>query len=176
MARATKKTPGDSDEPDRSMLVPRIKTSAFNDAMKKMKIPADQLPFSEPLVADLVVAYAFDLPGMFQMASLDSILELGIQKEDIRSVAIENLRRSLPEIGATDHGEFQRIVTGENLEACTLLAVRFWDQVTEETESEVVVAVPSRDVVLYCSSESEEGSRRSAVLPRRSSKKSRRTP
>ena len=42
-------------EPDRSTLVPRIKTHHFTAALKGMDIPDDQLPYTEPLVADLLV-------------------------------------------------------------------------------------------------------------------------
>jgi uncharacterized protein YtpQ (UPF0354 family) len=38
-----------------------------------------------------------------------------------------------------------------------LLAGRYWDQVAAQMAGEVVVAVPSRDVVLFCSSQSSEG-------------------
>jgi hypothetical protein len=57
-------------EPDRSTLVPRIKTPEFLAALRQMQIPADQMPYTEPLVADLLVAYAFDLPDSFQMANV----------------------------------------------------------------------------------------------------------
>ena len=99
--------------PDRSTLVPRIKTLHFTAALKSMNIPEDQLPFTEPLVADLLVTYAFDLPGVFQMASGASISELGIRREEVRDIAIANLKRQLPQIGSADHGPVRRIVTGE---------------------------------------------------------------
>jgi len=145
------------DEPDRSALVPRIKNLQFTAALKGMNIPQDDLPYTEPLVADLLVAYAFDLPGMFQMASRSAIAQLGIRPEETRGIAIDNLKRQLPEIGHAEHGPVNQIVTGENLEACTLLATTYWDAMAEETEGEIVLAVPSRDVVLFCSSKSNEG-------------------
>ena len=144
-------------EPDRSTLVPRIKTHQFTAALKGMNVPEDQLPYTEPLVADLLVTYAFDLPGMFQMASGAAIRELGIRPEEARGIAVANLKRQLPEIGFAEHGPVSRIVTGENLEACTLLAETFWDQIAAETDGEVVVSVPSRDVVLFCGSNSADG-------------------
>lgn len=143
--------------PDRSSIVPRIKTLQFTAALKELNIPEDQLPYTEPLVADLLITYAFDLPGMFQMASGAAIAEIGIRPEEARSLAIANLKRQLPQIGSQENGPIQRIVTGDNLEACTLLAGPYWDQVAAQTPGEVVVAVPSRDVVFFCSSRSSEG-------------------
>ena len=119
--------------------------------------PGESTSHTEPLAADLVVTYAFDRPGMFQMASVAGIADLGISPEEIRGIALANLKRQLPQIGVDDSGLVRRIVTGENLEACTLLATQFWDNIAAETEGEVVVAVPSRDVVLFTSSQSVDG-------------------
>jgi uncharacterized protein YtpQ (UPF0354 family) len=140
---------------DRSMLVPRIKNLNFSAALKEMQIPEDQLPYTEPLVADLLVSYAFDLPHTFEMASLASMAELGIRQDEARAIAIDNLKRQLPDIGFTEQGPLVQVVTGRNLEACTLLAGRTWDEIAAEAEGEVVAAVPSRDVVLFCRSNSE---------------------
>jgi len=147
----------DPPEPDRSTLVPRIKTHQFTAALQDMDIPRDQMPYTEPLAADPLVAYAFDLPGLFMMASAATIAKLGIPPDDVRQVALENLKRQLPEIGVAEHGPVRRVVTGENLEACILLASKFWDEVAGDTDGEVVAVAPSRDHLLFCSSESAEG-------------------
>ena len=117
----------------------------------------DQLPYTEPLVGELIVAYAFDFPALFQMASHASIKELGLEKDEIREVAVANLKKKLPEIGFRASGPIRQIVTGETLEACTLLATNFWNQIAQETDGYPVVAVPHRDVVMFTSSRSEEG-------------------
>jgi uncharacterized protein YtpQ (UPF0354 family) len=144
-------------EADPSTLVPRIKTHQFTKALRDMDIPADQMPYTEPLVADLLVAYAFDLPDLFMMASREAIANLGVPKADLRKLALTNLKRQLPEIGVAEHGPVRRVVTGENLEACILLASKFWDEIAGETDGEVVAVVPTRDDLLFCGSESEEG-------------------
>lgn len=142
-------------EPDRSTLVPRIKTPEFLAALQEMEIPADQMPYTEPLVADLLVAYAFDLPDSFQMANVSQIAELGLRGAEVREVALDNLRRQMPEVGYQDLGPFRQIVAAENLQACVLLANRFWEQVAEEMDGEIVAVVPHRDVLLFCSSRDE---------------------
>jgi uncharacterized protein YtpQ (UPF0354 family) len=145
-------------EPDRASLVPRIKVSQFTAAIEQMGVPENQRPYTEPLVADLLVTYAFDLPGMFQMASASVITGLGLPLAEVREVAIGNLRRQLPQIGFEEHGPLRRIVTGNNLEACTLLASSFWDQLSaQSTDGEIVAAVPHRDIVLLCGRQSVEG-------------------
>ncbi len=119
------------------MLVPRIKNLQFNTALRGMKIPEDQLPYTEPLVADLLVTYAFDLPSMFQMATRSGIADLGIPLEEARDVAVANLQQRLPRVHAEQQGPFQRIVTGENLEACTLLIRPYWDHVAKQVPAKL---------------------------------------
>jgi len=144
-------------EPDRSALVPRIKHTNFLAALREMDVPADQMPVSEPLVGDLLVTYAYDLPGLFMMASAESVDKLGIRREELRGLAIANLKKQLPEIGMAAEPPLTRIVTGNNLEACTILADTFWADVASETPGDLVAAIPHRDLLLYCSSQAPEG-------------------
>jgi uncharacterized protein YtpQ (UPF0354 family) len=157
MPGRSRKKKQDDEYPDRSTIVPRIKHRQFLKSLREMEIPEDQMPVTEPLVADLLVTYAFDVPGMFQMVTYNAMKVLGIGPEDIRQLALANLKRQLPQIGIATQEPIQRIVTGENLEACVLLATRFWDNVAAKTEGEVVAVVPSRDLILFCSSKSELG-------------------
>ena len=145
------------EEPDRSTIVPRIKHLNFVSALAEMGIPEDQRPVTEPLVADLLVTYAFDLPESFQMVTRHDLERLSISPGELRSIALENLRRDLPGISVQEAGPLLQIVTGNNLEACSLLAEAFWTELAAQISGRTVVAVPSRDVVLVCSSESPDG-------------------
>lgn len=88
--------------PDRSTLVPRIKALPFKASFGALNLPEEQLPHTEPFVADLLIAYAFDLPGMLRMASRADITRLGLRPEEVRGAAIANLHTKLPEIGFTE--------------------------------------------------------------------------
>jgi uncharacterized protein YtpQ (UPF0354 family) len=157
MPGRSRKKKQDDEYPDRSTIVPRIKHRQFLKALREMDVPKDQMPVTEPLVADLLVTYAFDLPGMFQMVTYDAMKVLGIAPKEFRQLALTNLKRQLPKIGIATEEPLRRIVTGENLEACVLLATRFWNDVAGQTEGDVVAVVPSRDLILFCSSKSREG-------------------
>ena len=50
------------------------------------------------------------------MASRAALAELGVEPDEIRGLAIANLKRQLPEIGFVDRGPVLRIVTGGELE------------------------------------------------------------
>ena len=151
-------------ELSRSTIVPRIKHMNFLKALGDRGIPKDQMPVTEPLVADLLVTYAFDLPDMFKMASIDDLNQLSIDPAELQQLAITNLRRQLPQIGIVDEPPLKRIVTGNDLEACTLLATSFWEGLAGEVPGELVIAVPSRNVVLACGSQAEDGVRTMRTL------------
>lgn len=135
-------------EHDPATIVPRIKHTEFVKALKKMKIPDDQMPVTEPLVADLLVTYAFDLPDLFQMVTHADLKKMSIAPADLRELAIDNMRRGHPGIRIEEQGPFLRVITGGDLEACTLLSVKFWNDVAEKVPTDFVVIVPSREIVL----------------------------
>jgi len=144
-------------EPNSSLILPRIKQLGFNDALKQAGAPPDQWPVTEPLVGNLLVAYAFDLPAGFVMVRPQDLAQLGLSPDQLRKLSLDNLRREMPEIAVEVNGDVHRVITGKNFEACTLLAPNFWTKVASQIDGEVIVAVPSRDVVLFCTSLSSQG-------------------
>jgi hypothetical protein len=63
----------------------------------------------------------------------------------------------MPPIGFKGEPPLLLLVTGEGLEACTLLLEEFWTDLATKIPGEVVIAVPNRDMVFVTSSTSEEG-------------------
>jgi len=143
--------------PGRETIVPRIKSTQMLAFLTERGHPRDQFPVTEPLVADLIISYAFDLPLAFQMVTSSDMERLAIQACELREIAIANLKRQLPQIGMMEEPPIMRVVTGNDLEACVLLASSWWNDRAAETPDEIVASVPSRDVLLYCSSQSAEG-------------------
>ena len=154
---------------DVSLLLPRIRPADFNAGLSQAGVPAEQLPIMEPLVGKLLVGYAFDLPQGFMMARPQDLAQLGLERHQLRQIALENLKRRMADINVQFHGptgEVRRVVTGNHFEACTLLATNFWKKVAEQTAGEVVASCPTRDIVLFCSSESKLGLEALGVVTR----------
>jgi uncharacterized protein YtpQ (UPF0354 family) len=139
-------------EPDQSTILPRIKHKEFLASLDAMHVSAHERPIAEPLVGDLLVSYAFDLPGIFQMVAPADLERLAIRLGELREIAVANLKRQLPEIGINEQLPLRRIVTGNNLEACIMLATTFWSDFSAEMPGDIVAAVPSRDALIFCSS------------------------
>lgn len=143
---------------DSSCIVPRIKHTNMLAALSEKKIPADQLPITEPLVADLVVSYAFELPEAFQLVTQADLQRLGMTKNDLRPIALKNLRRQLTNIKTEGQGSPVYMLTaGGDLGACLLLIDEVWDDLAGQIPGELVIVVPSRGIVLVTSSEWPEG-------------------
>jgi uncharacterized protein YtpQ (UPF0354 family) len=122
-------------------------------------VPSDQMPFTESLIADLLVTYAFDLPDTFVMATQRHLAELGIDSSSIRNLAIENLKQNMPQIALQKSGAVFRAVTGNNLDACTLLSRNLWSNQAKQMKGDLIASAPTRDIVLFCDSASEDGLR-----------------
>jgi len=148
---------GTTSGPTADCIVPRIKNHHFLAALRERGVPEDQMPVTRPLVADLLVTFAFDLPDSFQMVSEADVSERGLTKEKLWELAVDNLRKRMPQIGRQGDPPLMQVVTGENLEACVLLLDEFWRNLASQIPGKVVVSVPHRDVVLVTSSKSEAG-------------------
>jgi len=144
-------------EPDQSTIVPRIKHRDFLSTIQSMNLPPESLPVMEPLVADLLVTYAFDLPHAFQMVMAADQERLGLSKEEMREIAIANLREQLDAVDVQGDPPVVRVIAGNNLDACLLLCDEIWETLAETIPPDLVVAVPTRDLVLVTTTRSTKG-------------------
>ncbi|HLW54302.1 MAG TPA: DUF1444 family protein [Candidatus Angelobacter sp.] len=123
--------------------------AAFGDA----KDPAVR----EHLVADLWIVYALDLPRLTQSLEESKLKELKIEREELRSLALTNLRNILPEIEQQGEGPWYWLSAGGDYTASLLLFDDLWSEIEESVEGDIVAAVPARDVVLFTGSRSQQG-------------------
>ncbi len=149
-------------EPGASRIVPRIKHTNFLAALRELGTGPEDTPVTEPLVADLVVAYAFDLGETFEMVCPHHCQRLGIAHGQLRGIATANLRKQVKgmQIESLADGTLPvpvlRLLTGNEFEACLLLLDEIWDSLTTRIPPDMVVAVPTRDIVFVTSSQSAE--------------------
>lgn len=161
-----------SREPDQSTIVPRIKHLNFLEATQSMNLPPESEPVTEPLVGDLLVTYAFDLPHAFQMVTGADLERLGLSREEMRAIAIDNVREQLDAVDIHGEPPVVQVFAGNNLDACLLLCDEIWESIAETIPPELVVAVPTRDLVLLTTTRSSKGG---LDLIRRTAKEARET-
>lgn len=151
-----KKKP-ESPKPDASLIVPRIKHTNFLAALRELGTGPDDTPVTDPLVGELIITYAFDLPETFQMVCPHDCQRLGIGPGQIRTIAVTNLKRQLGNIGRQGEPPLLQMVVGGNLEACLLLVDDIWQSLAGKIPPEIVVGVPTRDILLITTSASTKG-------------------
>lgn len=141
--------PGDEmPPPTLESIIPQIKDERYINEISKLGEDQSPLLF-ESLVADLYVVYSRDTERAILPLREEDLPELGISGAELRSTAIENLRRILPPIKAQQN-EFGGMMTcGGAYEASILLLDKVWEQVQEHYSGPIVACVPARDMMLF---------------------------
>ena len=132
----------------RDALVPRIKHLEFERYLRGVGMPPEQLPLFEPLVGELLVTYAFDMPDQFVMANPTNLASAGIAPGEARALACANLIARMPKITIVRQKGALLVVTGGDWEACLLLLDGLWSGAQARFKAGCVVCAPRRDRLL----------------------------
>jgi uncharacterized protein YtpQ (UPF0354 family) len=137
----------DAGPQDASMIVPVIKRHA-PPSDDVIVVAPEFFPISEDLVGELLVMYAFDLPGHFAYVSGHDCSTLGLDPDGLRKLSVQNLTRlrSKPDV-LRPSGAVTMLRLDGDLEASLLLIDHLWSQAARAIPGEMVVGVPSRDVL-----------------------------
>ena len=151
----------DQDAPlDRSRIVPVVKDRGWLAEIRKVAQERGGKPMDnifEDLNEDLVIVYAQDSPRNIRYLIGDNLAELGLKKNELRALAVDNLRNLLPDVELRRGPLFSMITAGGDYEASLLLFDDLWAGGKLEVDGDVVVAVPSRDLLLFTGSRNRPG-------------------
>lgn len=143
---------------DTRRIVPIIKPRAWLAQSQLAAAHATPFDFvTDDLNTELVVVYVEDDKRNLRYLSAAQLAELGLTQQALRPLALENLMRLLPQIQLHSAGPVSMLTAGGNYEASLLLVKEFWSAGKVQVAGEIVVAVPSRDVVLITGSANPEG-------------------
>jgi uncharacterized protein YtpQ (UPF0354 family) len=144
-------------ELDPSLILPLIKRIEPEGMYPSADVPDTDLPITEQLAGGLLVAYVFDMPGMFRYLSAGTCSLLHLTIGDLRPLAVRNLtrRRARPQIKAAPTGAM--LVLDSDLEASLLLVDHLWEQIGTQLPGDLIAAVPSRDTLFVASSQEPGG-------------------
>ena len=147
---------------DRARIVPVIKDRAWladNErglmarGVKSAGMPARFV--SETFNDELVILYAIDEAN--RMRYLMANETIGVERDKLRRLAIENLNRILPKIEMHQGGDIAMMTAGGDYEASLLLFDDIWRDGKIKMNGDIVVAVPAKDVLLITGSKSRKG-------------------
>ncbi|HEY5759048.1 MAG TPA: DUF1444 family protein [Steroidobacter sp.] len=111
----------------------------------------------EDLNADLVVVYAEDGPQNIRYFSADDLQKAGVQRPALRELAIANLRRILPPPEAVKGPVISMMTAGQDYVSSLLLLDEIWNDGNLAVDGEIVIAIPTRDVLLFTGSKNKDG-------------------
>ena len=142
--------------PNKRCIVPLVKDEEYLTIGRNKQ--SGELPFmNEHLAGDLWVVYAIDTPDAMKTLSTEIAEDMKLGLPELRSLAIDNLRRILPPIERHGDGPLFMLTAGADYVASLILFDDLWNELKESMDGDIVAAIPSRDVLLYTSSESSEG-------------------
>jgi uncharacterized protein YtpQ (UPF0354 family) len=143
-------------EHSRDAIIPIVKDRGWlqeiRRSMLQMQGTEGQDKVYEDLNDDLVVVYAIDTPSNIAYLNPEELERLDVTREELRALAVRNLRGLLPGIDV-HRGDLVNMITADgNYEASLLLFADLWEREREKLRGEPVAAVPARDLLLFADS------------------------
>ena len=111
-------------------------------------------PMVEALAEGLSLVYAVDSAHGVEVVDAGWFTGKAMPAAVLRARAVENLRGRLPGLEVQRGGGLNLVVAGGQYEAAVLLFDDFWARELPRLKGEAVVAMPSRDVLIYADSRS----------------------
>lgn len=152
---------GLSEDVSRQQIVPVVKDRPWitesMQALRARGLKEAEEPIYDDLTPELVVAYAEDSPRNVRYLSKKDLELAKIERGELRSLACENLRRILPNIRREGGGGTYMVIADGTYEASLLLLDSTWAPGEFEVQGEIVVAIPTRDVLLVTGSQDPGG-------------------
>jgi uncharacterized protein YtpQ (UPF0354 family) len=144
---------------DRERIVPVIKGTAFVTSTTEMLRKRGQ-PFTlvhESYNPELVILYAEDRAGSMRYLTEDNLKELGMSLEELRALAIQNLRRLIGDsIQLSGQDGVFMMTAGGDYDASLLLAEPIWTSGQVNVSGDIVVAIPVRGALLVTGNDDPE--------------------
>jgi uncharacterized protein YtpQ (UPF0354 family) len=106
-------------------------------------------PIIKDICEDLNCLYAIDNEYGYEIIQEDKLADLQLSKDELHEIALSNFRQ-LISTNMKAHGDTNGIMftVNGNLEAGLVLVDEIWEQLQNQIGEEVVIAVPSRDVIV----------------------------
>jgi uncharacterized protein YtpQ (UPF0354 family) len=149
---------------DPSRIIPVVKDRQWLEETRNALISrgAKKLPENvyDDLNDDLIVLYAEDSPKNIRYFSPADLDNAKIDRKHLRNLACENLKKIIPKIERHGGNGLFMVVAGGDYEASLLLFDGIWNDLKSEVRGEIVVAIPTRDLLVVTGSEDTGGIQR----------------
>ena len=121
--------------------------------LQRLGASSESLPWSQPLVGDLILTWAMDRDSDRIAVSPASLRQFGLDRQltqaSLATQAERNALAVLRTIRQGQHGPITALSCDNHLMASALLYPELWNQLEQQAGDELVVAVPHRDEIWY---------------------------
>ena len=149
------------DSIDRTRILPVIKDRPWLEETRQALIGrgAKEVPehVYEDFSPDLIILYAEDSPKSIRYLSSKDLESAKIERSELRALACSNLKRLLPKIERHGTNGLYMITAGGDYESSLLLLDSIWNDCQKDVSGDVVVALPTRDLLLVTGSHHSQG-------------------
>lgn len=146
---------------DRTRIIPVIKDRPWLDEARgnvRKKNPDHPDFAAEDFNKELVIVYALDDSKRMRFLTADELA--GIERDSLRTLALENLIRIMPKIQMGTDGTLAMMMAGGDYEASLLLLDNIWTDGQIKVKGDIVVAIPTRGMLLVTGSQDRAGLKR----------------
>ncbi len=139
-------------------IVPVIKPVDYLDEINSLSKDGKSFPLITEKYNDrLIIAYAEDAENSIKYLTEDDFNSLNIRRDTLRSVALRNFDRIIPDIQRQgDNGVFL-VTAGGNYEASLILLPSIWIRENFPVEGDFIVAIPNKDLLMVTGSKNKTG-------------------
>lgn len=145
---------------DHTRIAPVVKDKARLKDFKRAQRNAGGKPtpaLSEELNNELVIVCAEDTPTRTRYLGADELAAIGVKRQELRAFAIKNLESGLPKINLISGAPAQSLTADGDYDANLPLFGHIWSSGQIKVRSDIVVALPARDMLLMTGSRDQEG-------------------
>lgn len=133
-------------------IIPVIKPLSYLNMTTQPGGPNVNLGLHEMYNDELVIMYAIDLPNNVRGIRESDLTALGITKESLLELAINNLMNVLQKIEVKGGNGLFMVMAGGNYESSLILHDGIIHEDNFKVNGELVIAVPNRDILLVTGS------------------------
>jgi uncharacterized protein YtpQ (UPF0354 family) len=141
-----------------------LKNQEYMDGLKEVynqsppEKRADNKVVSRKFMAGLHIVYVVDSPGSMRQLSVGDMQDMKLTPEKVHALALANMERALGDIPKADAPELPGlfvVTAGDSYEAARFLLHKKWEKIAKEVEGDLIVAIPTRDLVFFTGSADE---------------------
>jgi len=136
---------------DENSIMPTIRSADYVQYIVELGANVVYEPF---LGEELYIVYVVDFQNSTKALNESDLMELGVERDNLRNLSISNLRRILPEFELIEIEGVYIIIMDDYYES-SLLITDFLDEIDIPITGDIVVGIPARNIFAFADSKDQ---------------------